>query len=159
MYCRSCHYDLRSLPAGRCPECATAFDPADPATFDAGPVVRGNGTLVRIQLTGAALMLVFPVLVHISLIAARLSLGRWPQRWGADDPKGVPGIGGLLALATLGLFLFPVGAVVTLITPCVAVATRKGGAFWKLIAIGLIGWMSLVLARLDPAEAMVWFFD
>lgn len=31
--CRGCTYDLQGLPAGVCPECGRAFDPADPATF------------------------------------------------------------------------------------------------------------------------------
>jgi hypothetical protein len=31
--CRGCTYDLLGLPAGVCPECGRAFDPADPSTF------------------------------------------------------------------------------------------------------------------------------
>jgi len=33
VYCHSCDYNLAGLAAGRCPECARAFDPADPATY------------------------------------------------------------------------------------------------------------------------------
>ncbi len=33
MYCISCNFDLRGLPGNTCPECGSAFDPADPATF------------------------------------------------------------------------------------------------------------------------------
>lgn len=33
MFCRSCHYDLRGQEIGRCSECGSGFDPADPATF------------------------------------------------------------------------------------------------------------------------------
>jgi len=33
MYCRQCHYDLRSLTINRCPECGEAFDPTISDTF------------------------------------------------------------------------------------------------------------------------------
>lgn len=33
MHCRDCEYDLSGLPAGACPECGRAFDPADPSSF------------------------------------------------------------------------------------------------------------------------------
>jgi hypothetical protein len=33
MYCRQCHYDLRSLTTNRCPECGKAFDPNNPDSF------------------------------------------------------------------------------------------------------------------------------
>ncbi len=38
MYCRRCQYALGGLPDNRCPECGTAFDPADPKTFHQTPV-------------------------------------------------------------------------------------------------------------------------
>lgn len=32
MFCRKCHYDLRRLESGRCPECGRPFDPQDPGS-------------------------------------------------------------------------------------------------------------------------------
>ncbi len=37
MYCRQCSYLLVSLPANRCPECGSEFDPSDPETFEDRP--------------------------------------------------------------------------------------------------------------------------
>lgn len=37
MYCRTCRYDLRSAARCCCPECGTAFDPADARTFAHSP--------------------------------------------------------------------------------------------------------------------------
>ena len=37
MRCRGCFYILENLPAGACPECGRAFDPADGATFTRKP--------------------------------------------------------------------------------------------------------------------------
>ncbi len=34
--CVRCGYALRDLPENRCPECGTAFDPADPTTYAGG---------------------------------------------------------------------------------------------------------------------------
>lgn len=160
MYCRSCHYDLRTLPAGCCPECAAAFDPADVATWSVHPFARGDRAFVLVQVTAAAMMLWFPLLVHVMLVAARLSLGRWPNRMGGDDPKDVAGLGALYALAVLSMLaLTPVGAATTLITPCLAAATGRWRVIWKLVLIGLFGWASLGVMRWDPAQAVVWFFD
>ncbi|MCH7591672.1 MAG: hypothetical protein IH989_02675 [Planctomycetes bacterium] len=47
--CLSCGYLLRGLPEPVCPECARAFDPADPSTFDADPRKhRRRRLLIRI---------------------------------------------------------------------------------------------------------------
>ncbi len=40
MYCRACDYNLASLPAGQCPECARPFDPMDPGSYEAQPLRR-----------------------------------------------------------------------------------------------------------------------
>lgn len=37
IFCNSCDYDLKALPAGRCPECGQEFDPTDSATFATMP--------------------------------------------------------------------------------------------------------------------------
>lgn len=37
VYCKECGYDLRLLPESRCPECGTAFAPANPRTFCSQP--------------------------------------------------------------------------------------------------------------------------
>jgi len=40
MYCRSCNYKLDGLHTAKCPECARAFDPADPASYADLPRTR-----------------------------------------------------------------------------------------------------------------------
>ena len=52
MYCRSCDYNLAGIPAGKCPECSTAFDPADPTSYEARPssVARQQQYVVGIGL-------------------------------------------------------------------------------------------------------------
>ena len=37
MYCRRCQYNLVQLTRPSCPECGTAFDPADPGTYLSQP--------------------------------------------------------------------------------------------------------------------------
>jgi hypothetical protein len=37
VYCHACEYSLHGLEAGHCPECARAFDPSDPGSFQISP--------------------------------------------------------------------------------------------------------------------------
>ncbi len=46
MYCSRCHYDLRLLDTGRCPECGSAFDDDDPSSY----VLRRPGPAARAML-------------------------------------------------------------------------------------------------------------
>lgn len=54
MFCRTCDYNLASLPAGRCPECATAFDPSDPRITLAHPWQRETRWHIAVGLGTAA---------------------------------------------------------------------------------------------------------
>lgn len=62
MYCRSCEYDLAGLNQGCCPECGTAFDPSNPASY--AKRRRKNQALLGIGLAvaiGIAVILGFRV--------------------------------------------------------------------------------------------------
>lgn len=159
MYCRGCHYELRGLPAGECPECAARFDPDDPATFDAAGVDAAARVLVRLQFVSAALMLASPVLGHVMLLVARVSLGRWPSRSGADDPRTIAGLGVLYWVTTVALVFAPLGAAGTVALPIIAAATRRGVVFWRLVLIGLVGWAGFAVMLVDPAGTAAWIGD
>ena len=47
MYCLKCYYDLRGLPANRCPECGRGFSPDNPASFSSTPRPDRLHKLVR----------------------------------------------------------------------------------------------------------------
>lgn len=72
-YCRHCGYDLRGQAETRCPECATAFNPADLSTFDDRPRTR-LGRFMRIVCTRDVVILVILTLLLIASYAARLLL-------------------------------------------------------------------------------------
>lgn len=119
MYCRSCDYSLVGLPAGKCPECARAFDPADPASYEALPRDRtrrqqyavGIGSAVAI---GAVAWLGFrnasppaPVLLLVVIAAGVLGLaavvvGIRPRP--SAPSRAITLLALLPALAMLGLF-------------------------------------------------------
>ena len=75
--CLACGYDLRGLPAGACPECGLAFDPADQAREESAAARRaawpwvGFPTLIAFAL---------PLLtVHAYAVATALQYGAWPS--------------------------------------------------------------------------------
>ena len=51
MFCTACNFDLRGLPASRCPECGRAFNAADATTFFERPRSAFARLLPRILLT------------------------------------------------------------------------------------------------------------
>lgn len=62
-YCLGCDYDLRSLPAGACPECGRPFDPEHARSFRAQPrgeaeriALRTSRPVALITLAGAAVI-------------------------------------------------------------------------------------------------------
>src|SRR5262245_439217 len=74
--CRDCGYVLIGLPAGRCPECARPFDPADPASWTLRlPFVRWKFWLpgVAVAFLGGLAVLATLALTH--QVGASVTLG------------------------------------------------------------------------------------
>ena len=99
-------------------------------------------------------------LAFAALVAARISLGRWPFRGGRDDPSGIDGIG-LLCLAAMLLLLASLPALV--VGTALLSALLAQGATKQVIRGGVLAaclWAGgFLLARWDPAEAWYWLFD
>ncbi|MFG0284625.1 MAG: hypothetical protein ACF8R7_09410 [Phycisphaerales bacterium JB039] len=164
MYCLGCEYELAGLEGGCCPECGRAFDAGDSRTFSRERHSQLRDRRARpceIALIAAATTpLVANLMAHAALVAARVSLGRWPHRFGADDPKGVAGIGLFYGLAMLALLASPVAALVGLLMAALLVVDR---AWVRLLRGGLIAaclWgFGILLTQGDPAQVWVWLFD
>jgi hypothetical protein len=163
--CLNCGYKLDGLNAGACPECAFPFDPGDPRTYTSGPWPQRARRWWRIALVaGSGWLLGMVLLINGLLVVARVVLGRWPARYGADDPKGIPIVGVLHdGILLLGL-LFPVAVIASLGALVTAPHPVLGPRPWRRAAIAIAGSAGLwtagyVLARLDPAHAGVWFMD
>ena len=162
MYCRTCRYDLRGLDAVTCPECGAAFDPRDPETYFKTRHERpASFWFALVCLLGCAGPFIELGLIHLALVAARVSLGRWPQRFGMDDPKDLTGIGAAAYyLASLGFFLVPMSLAFVLVGVTMYAVrghARRGVMF---IVVAAVSWAAaIVIARMDPARAMVWFMD
>jgi hypothetical protein len=158
MECLTCRYDLSGVPAGPCPECGQKFDPRDRATY--GPILSRRlprRWLFWVCPIAAAAPLWVHAWLHLMLIVARLELGRWPHRGGADDPSCIPWVNAMHALGWLGILASPV-----LIPLGVA-----GLAFLfvyepvrALVLAGIVGlcWAATFLLG-DPAQVWVWFMD
>ena len=101
--CLSCGYRLRGLPEAVCPECARAFDPLDPTTFDADPSGRRKRKWIVRGCVGLALVVLLFGLGPRRLLEGDLTftclhctdkqtIRRWelvPPRW---IPMRYPGI-------------------------------------------------------------------
>ncbi|HZW09446.1 MAG TPA: hypothetical protein VFF69_06040 [Phycisphaerales bacterium] len=159
MRCLTCAYDLSASPAGPCPECGRAFEPADPLTYRSPETDRRSARRNTIAICGLSLApLAFFALVHLVRIAARLSLGRWP-RPSLDDPKGIPGVEPFLTLAYLAALAM---------LPCLGAAcilwlvllwlhpSRCLPALLFLVALAGGGFSLLCW---DPGDALTWFMD
>lgn len=63
-YCLGCDYDLRTLPAGACPECGRAFDLANARSFRARP--RGEAERIALRTSRPVVL----ALLGVSAVAA-----------------------------------------------------------------------------------------
>ena len=172
MNCLDCEYDLRGLPAGSCPECGRAFDPLDPSSFR-----PGNSRSPRLPMHLALLIVIASSLVpvlhvvsgHLALVAARLSLGHWPHRFGRDDPKYIGGGVGFLHSVWMILTVLLIPAIVAwLVFAAAAMFPRRDvdgeselSLFRKpIVAITFFTWIAAIpIIFLDPAKVGVWMFD
>lgn len=152
-YCRDCLYDLRELPAGNCPECGSAFDPAIPASVLAQ--LSRRRTLISLF---SGLIVLVVVMLAMMLLGGRLLIY-------LDIPSLVFVLGVLIGGLLLSHgFVAPFVAIGHVITPrragdpdrllaSVAVLRRAGRLSW---AGGVIGFLAGAVAMLsdlsDPAS-------
>lgn len=164
MYCIGCQYELRGLEAGPCPECGLVFDPSDPSSYSLVAGYMPNEDRVRwierLLIASGAVPVIANVFGYVSLLIARVSLGRWPYRGGRDDPSDVPGVGltGLIAIL-LAIMIFP--ALLAVIVFALSLVSHRAleraarGAVLALV-LWIVGY---VLIRTDPAEVWSWLWD
>jgi hypothetical protein len=98
-------------------------------------------------------------LAHVALLVARVSLGRWPHRFGMDDPKGIPAVMVVLGPAGIMMLLWPVSLVGVLVLSL----ARRGGV-WRVLGrlgVGFAVWSAAFVAIrwLDVAQVWVWIMD
>lgn len=160
MKCGKCEYDLSGISdLVRCPECGTT----DWAAEQRDTTWRW---LKWVSLAAMLTPVAAIVLVHIMLVVARLQLGRWPGRHGADDPKSIPFVNDLHTLTSL--VVFPGLAFALPLSTCITFSSLVS-ATWpvrlshpRIVAAGatVAAWMACyIFVRLDPAQAFVWFRD
>jgi hypothetical protein len=164
VYCRGCNYPLDGLPCiacnrpGACPECGTEFDPGDSETYNSsrGDIHAARGRRI-LKWVCAATPLAGAALCLLTLVVARLQLGRWPHRGGMDDPKSIPFVPGMMALSCLWILWVPVSGVIV-----VRMALRdyhNGRPLWPG-AVTLALWcLGLLLLLADPGDTFTWFAD
>lgn len=104
--------------------------------------------------------LIANVLGFGALLLARWSLGRWPARFGADEPGDVPWAGALGFPA----LLLAMASVPALIVWIGLGAVFVGERAWKMLLrgglSGLVLWLiGFGLMRYDPAQVWVWLWD
>lgn len=159
MKCGKCEYDLSGISnLVRCPECGTT-------DWTPRPLDQSWRWLKWVSLAATLTPVASILLVHIMLVAARLQLGRWPGRYGADDPKSIPFVSDLHTLTSFVIFLgIPLAISLSMCIPL-------SGAIWaKSIRLprsrldaakmSMAVWTACyIFIRLDPAEAFVWFMD
>lgn len=160
MKCRVCGYSLEGLSTRVCPECSTTFDPADPLTLAPTDRERFWNKPEFYATVSAAVPWTLLVSTHGMLVTARMVLGRWPNRMGMDDPKGIQGLWPLHVVAFIAFLALMPSAFTTMVS-AIAIVAKRGmstGLKWALwlIASWVVAWTIL---RQDPAQAFVWFMD
>ena len=152
---------MTGLGARVCPECAREFDPADPESVVSEHDIARRKRLWRWLGWGAVVGSSWPLLLHawllLMLLVARLVLGRWPHRFGGDDPKSISLVREMHwvgMFAVLALPLMVLGGLVAL-AAVTALDWRMGVR--RLILIIAVWAVLLVVG--DPAQVGVWFMD
>ena len=175
--CPACGYTVGDGAIERCPECGAAT--ASFASIIAQRKETGRRRLRWCVYACASWPLICGIAVNGLMCLARLALGRWPQRFGMDDPKGIPVVQELSTPVLLMFILIPVTAVaglvlwvtlmyVTFRRPDLSATSPSGlgapgrsheRALWSA-AIGISLWIGgIVLLRTDPTEAFMWLLD
>src|SRR5262245_2381175 len=90
----------------------------------------------------AAWPVIWVGMVHLCLVGARLQWGRWPHRWGMDDPKGLTGAAGALYDVTVvgALIGIPLAAAVALVVVVGLAAGRRWIAAGVIAATAILSW-------------------
>lgn len=169
MYCRTCDYALQGLPAaalqqpGLCPECGARFDPADPATYDNTPQgTRFPLSLRVLRWVAAATPASGAAWCLLTLAVARIQLGRWPHRYGADDPKYIPLVSDMMVVGCTWFLWVPLSGVLVVTLALTDLGSRRAGdprplrRSAAIIALWCAGFLLLVA---DPGTTLVWFAD
>lgn len=158
--CRTCGYSLYGLTERSCPECSTPFNPSDPSTFHTGAERAQRKKLLALSCVAAAPPWLTLIGGHAALMIARLSLGRWPNRMGADDPGSIHWVALPILVFAVGWLLLIPGLIAS-IGVVTAVASSLGvRAAVRRFLVLLLSWLvALTLVRLDPAQVGVWIMD
>ncbi|MGE3109092.1 MAG: hypothetical protein AB7O77_12200 [Phycisphaerales bacterium] len=162
IFCRGCRYDLTGLDSRACPECGQHFDPDLRETFFRSPRERSLSQWTAWACTlGCAGPVVHIGLVHLTLVGARLSLGRWPHRFGNDDPKNLAGLASALYwLAQVSIMLWPLSIAAAVMAGVVLAFRRRFLSIVLVVAVLSGSWaLARWIAVMDPAKAVVWFMD
>ncbi len=144
MHCALCNYTLDGLPAGVCPECGEAFDPANPRSIRtmSAHALAGRGKMLWILLVTSNVVLVSPTLfAWLAALDARQERGRWPVPI-MDDPKGLALVLPFDELFWMSIFLGLFAVVVAVMTSLTAIATgaKRKWRMWILYGcLGLLG--------------------
>lgn len=98
----------------------------------------------------------------LTLAVARLQLGRWTNRGGMDDPKGIPVVSEMATLSCTWFLWVPLSGLLVLRISISDLDDRRTGSqppLWRsLVTIGL--WcVGLLVLLADPARTFVWFAD
>jgi rRNA maturation protein Nop10 len=164
MYCFGCGYELTALVEERCPECGRAFDASDPSTFASSINMAGRdrrAKRIEIGLIAVALVpLIANAFAYTALMIARISMGRWPYRYGRDDPSDIAGAG-LFGLCAILLVIATLPALIAGLLFAITLMTHE--AWTRLVRSGILGgalWsFGFALTRWDPAEVWIWLWD
>ncbi len=95
--CLGCGYKLRELQEPVCPECARAFDPDDPTTYNVDPVRRRKRLIKRIVITVVVLGVLAAVLWPRGMSRAQITFTDKAsgttsvvKRWEPMPPRWIP---------------------------------------------------------------------
>lgn len=175
--CPACGYTLGEGPIAHCPECGAA-------TTSFPDIARHKHqsriTLIEkcLYVCAAAPLMFYAALVGL-LCIARFSLGRWPNRYGMDDPKYIPLVRELMIPTSLLMIWILVAIPVALVlwgwlmvrpvhagkaaaaldAPSVIVVLTRSPAHRASVIAGAIWIVGIVLVRTDPTKAIRWFMD